>query len=31
VSLELRGMLFADDAERSFDDLLAMVVAGIER
>jgi len=29
VSLELRNMLFADDAERSFDDLLTMVVAGI--
>lgn len=29
VSLELRGMLFADDPDRSFADLLEMVVTGI--
>lgn len=29
VALELRGMLFADDADRSFDELLAMVVTGL--
>ena len=29
VLLELRGMLFADDPDRSFDDLLDMVVSGI--
>lgn len=29
VSLELRGMLFVDDADESFEHLLEMVVAGI--
>lgn len=29
ISLELRGMLFASDADRSFADLLEMVVVGI--
>ena len=29
VSLELRGMLFVDDADESFEQLLEMVVAGI--
>ena len=29
VSLELRGMLFVDDADQSFEELLEMVVAGI--
>ncbi|MFM7064280.1 MAG: TetR/AcrR family transcriptional regulator [Actinomycetes bacterium] len=29
VSLELRGMLFADDPDRSFEELLEMVVAGL--